>query len=116
MGYLDDLKDKNRALHKELLGFDHPKEEIEAQKERLKAELTTSSSFGNGVRKLYSKWVGIAAAASVVLFFGIKLMSSDTKSSDQFTDEEMILIESLFVDEDQVDHFLDESLSNVFTE
>lgn len=115
MGYLDDIKDQKSSLHKELLGFDHPQDEIEAQKERLKAELGQTKLKKRGVIRMQN-WVAIAAAASVLLFIGIKLASSNNTNQNQLTDEEMILIESLFVEEDQVDQFLDESLNEVFND
>ena len=114
MGYLDDLKKNKEDLHQSLLGLKRPEHELSSQKEQLKAQLNSQPAGVITLNRKNYKW--IALAASILLLIALKLFTPAEKASVNLSDEEMILLNSLFVSDDQVDQFLDETLSDVLIE
>lgn len=112
MGYLDDLKNKNKNLHESVLGYQKPKGFDSANKEALKKLILESKSVETPVVSIKKTWMYWAIAASLTLFVSLRLFNNNN-TQITVSEEDKILLQSLFVEDDQIDQFLDDSLSEL---
>jgi hypothetical protein len=119
MGYLDDLKQKQKDPHKAILGFSTPDGFEKENKEALKKLVEQASQSKRSPKVIswkasYTRW---AIAASFAIFLGIRAFNNTNSStSESLTEDELMLLNAIFVDDNQVDDFLDTSLAEVLTQ
>ncbi len=119
MGYLDEIKQKQKDPHKALLGFSTPEGFEKENKEALKkfVKQTNQSNRSSKVIRWKASYTRWAIAASFAILLGIRAFNNTNRStSESLSDDELMLLNAIFVDDNQVDEFLDTSLAEVLTQ
>lgn len=114
MGYLDELKKNTSDPHQSLLGYSKPEGFDQDHKQALKKLIIQEEKADKTPRvfkwkQSYTRW---AIAASFTILLGLNAYKNTLAlQNESLSEEEILLLNALFAEEEEVDSFLDTSLA-----